>query len=158
MGFSQHSGMVIVCDGTDEAAARIARVLHNDPATGVMRHADAGYEIAIDCAKEQGLNLPMIPATQGKLNERFNTDSRLTDAQAAARRLAQPVTLRWMQAPAAINDSVACVKPSLPKGAPPTGSTPVLACWRRPASRRTIWKTCSVRWCCRTRRALAAAG
>ncbi|OXV36244.1 urocanate hydratase [Enterobacter kobei] len=65
MGFSQHSGMVIVCDGTDEAAARIARVLHNDPATGVMRHADAGYEIAIDCAKEQGLNLPMIPATQG---------------------------------------------------------------------------------------------
>src|SRR5690606_5821051 len=66
MGFSQHSGMVIVCDGTDEAAARIARVLHNDPATGVMRHADAGYEIAIDCAKEQGLNLPMIPATQGQ--------------------------------------------------------------------------------------------
>jgi urocanate hydratase len=60
MGFSQHSGMVIVCDGTDEAAERIARVLHNDPATGVMRHADAGYEIAIDCANEQGLNLPMI--------------------------------------------------------------------------------------------------
>jgi len=60
MGFSQHSGMVIVCDGTDEAAARIARVLHNDPATGVMRHADAGYDIAIDCAQEQGLNLPMI--------------------------------------------------------------------------------------------------
>ena len=66
MGFSQHSGMVIVCDGTDEAAERIARVLHNDPATGVMRHADAGYDIAIDCANEQGLNLPMIPATQGK--------------------------------------------------------------------------------------------
>ncbi|MDR9964033.1 hypothetical protein KIF59_18905 [Enterobacter cloacae subsp. cloacae] len=66
MGFSQHSGMVIVCDGTDEAAARIARVLHNDPATGVMRHADAGYEIAIECATEQGLNLPMILATQGK--------------------------------------------------------------------------------------------
>ena len=60
MGFSQHSGMVIVCDGTDEAAIRIARVLHNDPATGVMRHADAGYDIAIDCAQEQGLNLPMI--------------------------------------------------------------------------------------------------
>ena len=60
MGFSQHSGMVIVCDGTDEAAERIARVLHNDPGTGVMRHADAGYQIAIDCAKEQGLNLPMI--------------------------------------------------------------------------------------------------
>ena len=60
MGFSQHSGMVIVCDGTDEAAERIARVLHNDPATGVMRHADAGYDIAIKCAKEKGLNLPMI--------------------------------------------------------------------------------------------------
>ncbi len=65
MGFSQHSGMVIVCDGTDEAAARIARVLHNDPATGVMRHADAGYDIAIDCAAEQELNLPMVAATQG---------------------------------------------------------------------------------------------
>lgn len=60
MGFSQHSGMVIVCDGSDAAAARIARVLHNDPATGVMRHADAGYDIAIDCARAQGLNLPMI--------------------------------------------------------------------------------------------------
>ncbi len=60
MGFSQHSGVVIVCDGTDEAAARIARVLHNDPATGVMRHADAGYDIAIDCAKQKQLDLPML--------------------------------------------------------------------------------------------------
>lgn len=60
MGFSQHAGMVIVCDGTDEAAERIARVLTNDPGTGVMRHADAGYEAAIECAKEQGLNLPML--------------------------------------------------------------------------------------------------
>jgi len=60
MGFSQHAGVVIVCDGSEEADARIARVLTNDPATGVMRHADAGYEIAIDCAREQGLNLPMI--------------------------------------------------------------------------------------------------
>ena len=60
MGFSQHAGVVIVCDGTDEAAERIARVLHNDPATGVMRHADAGYEAAIDCAREHGLDLPMI--------------------------------------------------------------------------------------------------
>jgi urocanate hydratase len=60
MGFSQHSGMVIVCDGTDEAAERIARVLHNDPATGVMRHADAGYPLAIECAREQGLKLPMV--------------------------------------------------------------------------------------------------
>ena len=60
MGFSQHSGMVIVCDGSDAAAKRIERVLWNDPATGVMRHADAGYDIAIECAKEQGLNLPFL--------------------------------------------------------------------------------------------------
>ena len=60
MGFSQHSGMVICCDGTEDANRRIERVLWNDPATGVMRHADAGYEIAIDCAKEQGLKLPGI--------------------------------------------------------------------------------------------------
>ncbi|MFI4980490.1 MAG: urocanate hydratase, partial [Nevskiales bacterium] len=60
MGFSQHAGMVIVCDGTPEAAKRIGRVLNNDPASGVMRHADAGYDIAIDCAKQHGLNLPMI--------------------------------------------------------------------------------------------------
>ncbi len=60
IGFSQHAGMVIVCDGTPEAAKRIARVLWNDPATGVMRHADAGYETAIECAKEKGLNLPSL--------------------------------------------------------------------------------------------------
>ncbi|MGC3835339.1 urocanate hydratase [Moritella viscosa] len=60
MGFSQHSGMVILCDGTDDAHERISRVLHNDPATGVMRHADAGYDIAKTCAKEQNLDLPML--------------------------------------------------------------------------------------------------
>ncbi len=60
MGFSQHAGMVIVCDGTAEAARRIARVLTNDPASGVMRHADAGYDIAIECAQQNGLKLPMI--------------------------------------------------------------------------------------------------
>lgn len=60
MGYSQHSGMVICADGTDDAARRLERVLWNDPATGVMRHADAGYDIAIDCATEQGLNLPGI--------------------------------------------------------------------------------------------------
>ncbi len=60
MGYSQHSGIVIVCDGTNEAHARIGRVLWNDPATGVMRHADAGYETARTCAAEQGLNLPML--------------------------------------------------------------------------------------------------
>jgi urocanate hydratase len=59
MGYSQHSGVVIVCDGTPEADRRIARVLWNDPGTGVMRHADAGYQIARDCAAEQGLRLPM---------------------------------------------------------------------------------------------------
>jgi urocanate hydratase len=60
MGYSQHAGVVIVCDGTAEAAQRIERVLWNDPATGVMRHADAGYEIALQCAREHGLNLPML--------------------------------------------------------------------------------------------------
>ena len=60
MGYSQHSGVVIVCDGSEEADKRIARVLWNDPGTGVMRHADAGYDIAIECAKEQGLKLPMV--------------------------------------------------------------------------------------------------
>jgi urocanate hydratase len=60
MGYSQHSGVVIVCDGSDAADQRLARVLWNDPGTGVMRHADAGYEIAKACAKEQGLKLPMV--------------------------------------------------------------------------------------------------
>ncbi len=60
MGFSQHSGMVIVCDGTEDAARRLARVLWNDPATGVMRHADAGYEEAVDWAREKGLDLPSL--------------------------------------------------------------------------------------------------
>ncbi|MCA0242616.1 MAG: urocanate hydratase [Proteobacteria bacterium] len=60
MGYSQHSGVVIVCDGTDAAARRIERVLWNDPGTGVMRHADAGYDEAIACAREQGLKLPMV--------------------------------------------------------------------------------------------------
>ena len=62
MGYSQHSGVVIVCDGTDAAARRIERVLWNDPGTGVMRHADAGYEDAVACAQAQGLDLPMIGA------------------------------------------------------------------------------------------------
>jgi urocanate hydratase len=62
IGFSQHAGMVIVCDGTPEAARRLERVLTNDPATGVMRHADAGYEDAIACARQHGLKLPMLEA------------------------------------------------------------------------------------------------
>jgi len=60
MGFSQHAGVVVVCDGSDSADERIRRVLFNDPASGVMRHADAGYPNAIACAREQGLNLPML--------------------------------------------------------------------------------------------------
>ena len=60
MGYSQHAGLVIVCDGTEAADRRIARVLWNDPATGVMRHADAGYETARRCAKSAGLRLPML--------------------------------------------------------------------------------------------------
>jgi len=60
MGFSQHSGMVIVADGSDAAAARLGRVLRNDPGTGVMRHADAGYEAVLQCAHDNDLDLPML--------------------------------------------------------------------------------------------------
>jgi urocanate hydratase len=60
VGWSRHAGRVICADGTPEAAKRLERVLWNDPATGVMRHADAGYETAIECAKEKGLRLPGI--------------------------------------------------------------------------------------------------
>jgi urocanate hydratase len=64
IGYSQHAGLVIVCDGTPAAARRIERVLWNDPASGVMRHADAGYESAIACAREQGLNLPFLASAR----------------------------------------------------------------------------------------------
>jgi urocanate hydratase len=60
MGFSQHAGVVIVCDGTDAAAKRIERVLFNDPATGVMRHADAGYQLAVDTGRRNDLKLPLL--------------------------------------------------------------------------------------------------
>ncbi|MCC7274422.1 MAG: urocanate hydratase [Alphaproteobacteria bacterium] len=62
IGYSQHAGMVVVCDGTEAAARRIERVLWNDPASGVMRHADAGYDIALDCARRNGLDLPFLSA------------------------------------------------------------------------------------------------
>jgi urocanate hydratase len=65
LGYSQHSGQVTVCDGTPEADARLGRVLWNDPATGVMRHADAGYEIALECARRHQLDLPML-GTSGR--------------------------------------------------------------------------------------------
>src|SRR5256885_13464493 len=61
IGYSQHAGVVIVCDGTPAAARRIERVLWNDPASGVMRHADAGYESAIECARARHLHLPFLP-------------------------------------------------------------------------------------------------
>jgi urocanate hydratase len=64
MGYSQHSGMVIVADGTDAAKERLERVLWNDCGTGVMRHADAGYDIAVRTAQEKGLDLPMVPAAR----------------------------------------------------------------------------------------------
>ena len=62
MGYSQHAGMVIVADGTEAAARRLARVLVNDAGSGVMRHADAGYPAAIACAQRNDLNLPMLRA------------------------------------------------------------------------------------------------
>jgi urocanate hydratase len=65
IGYSQHAGQVIVADGTTEAARRIARVLTNDPALGVLRHADAGYEAALRCAREQGLAIP-LPGGQAR--------------------------------------------------------------------------------------------
>jgi len=64
MGYSQHAGVVIVADGTEAADRRLARVLFNDPASGVMRHADAGYEVAIRCAEEQGVKMPMLKPAQ----------------------------------------------------------------------------------------------
>ena len=60
MGFSQHAGLVLLVDGSEDAARRIERVLWNDPGSGVMRHADAGYEDDIQCAKEHRLNLPIL--------------------------------------------------------------------------------------------------
>ena len=66
IGYSQHAGMVVVADGTAEAARRLELVLTNDPASGVMRHADAGYPEAIACARQEGLNLPMLTAADGE--------------------------------------------------------------------------------------------
>ena len=62
IGYSQHAGIALVADGTQAAERRIARTLWNDPASGVMRHADAGYEVAIECARRHGLDLPMLEA------------------------------------------------------------------------------------------------
>ena len=69
MGYSQHSGVVIVADGTEQAAKRLERVLWNDPATGVVRHADAGYEEAVACAQDKGLNVPMLGIANSSLKD-----------------------------------------------------------------------------------------
>jgi urocanate hydratase len=69
MGYSQHSGVVIVADGTEQAAKRLERVLWNDPATGVVRHADAGYEDAVACAQDKGLNVPMLGIANSSLKD-----------------------------------------------------------------------------------------
>jgi urocanate hydratase len=61
IGYSLHAGQVIVADGSADAAERLSRVLLNDPGTGVMRHADAGYREAIECAKDLGVQIPMLP-------------------------------------------------------------------------------------------------
>ena len=69
MGYSQHSGVVIVADGTEQAAKRLKRVLWNDPATGVVRHADAGYDEAVACAQDKGLNVPMLGIANSSLKD-----------------------------------------------------------------------------------------
>ena len=92
MGYSQHAGMVIVADGSDDAARRLERVLWNDPGTGVMRHADAGYDDAIDCAREQGLDLPMVGELTVEARRR-SSRSAMIDASTrrqTRRRLAEP--------------------------------------------------------------------
>jgi urocanate hydratase len=66
MGYSQHAGMVVVADGTEAAARRLQRVLWNDPASGVMRHADAGYDLALECAWESGLDLPSVSTSRAR--------------------------------------------------------------------------------------------
>jgi urocanate hydratase len=69
IGYSIHAGMVIVADGTPEAARRLERVLTTDPGTGVMRHVDAGYERAIEVARERGVRIPMLEAAERKAGE-----------------------------------------------------------------------------------------
>ena len=96
MGYSQHAGVVIVCDGSEAAARRIARVLWNDPATGVMRHADAGYESAIECAREQGLKLPMLEPDTGSevMAARILRDGDLRLARRCGGACAEPTRYR----------------------------------------------------------------
>ena len=88
MGYSQHAGLVVVCDGSEAADRRIARVLWNDPATGVMRHADAGYADAIACAREHDLNLPMLAVEEAIMN--LIVDNQLVGVGRASTGLAEP--------------------------------------------------------------------
>ena len=126
MGYSQHAGVVIVCDGSEAAARRIARVLWNDPGTGVMRHADAGYESAIDCAREQGLNLPMIERALDVTN---HLELRAGELD-AGRRCGGSTSSRWRSA--LVRRMIARASPprprwstrSSPRAMPPTASIP----------------------------------
>jgi urocanate hydratase len=160
MGFSQHAGVVIVCDGSEAAARRIARVLWNDPATGVMRHADAGYEIAIECARAAGTEPAddrarlspcrrpwrSGPARLSLANLRRIYEQPLRCVSTAGRRSrASPRRLRWST-------------PSSPPATPPTASTPASDCWPKRASRPSNWRCCSAicALACRGRRSGAA--
>ena len=150
MGYSQHAGMVIVADGTDDAARRLERVLWNDPGTGVMRHADAGYDIAIDCAREQGLDLPMISDRRRRLKLECRSESigprpsRGTEPMLdlrqlwAARRRAGSTTPRCSASPPPPRRSSA----SSPAARPSTASTPASACSPTPASPTTASPSC----------------
>ena len=126
MGYSQHAGMVIVADGTDDAARRLERVLWNDPATGVMRHADAGYEIAMDCAREQGLDLPMVDEVKLNPEERFARPA----AELLGRRGSPARRCRCSASPPPPRRSSG----SSPAARPCTASTPASACSPTPAS------------------------
>ena len=112
MGYSQHAGVVIVCDGTPAAARRIERVLWNDPATGVMRHADAGYEIALQCAREHYLAAADAHRRRRRHDQaphrRLGPARRGLDAcRRCARRLSAPVDMRLTRADSAARATLA---------------------------------------------------
>ena len=151
MGYSQHAGMVIVADGTPEAAARLERVLWNDPATGVMRHADAGYEIAKDWARRAGPE----PAVAGGLRW-----PRRCSIGAPAADPGRPARACW-PAPCAVELTEDAWRRRRGRRADhrrhrrratrsSTASTPASACWPTPASRATTWRRCSATWCSAT--------
>ena len=157
MGYSQHAGVVIVCDGTEAAGRRMKRVLWNDPGTGVMRHADAGYPIAIDCAREQGLDLPMI-AGPNKVGRTLVTEA--VELRAGHLTLAAPAA-DFPRSRGAV------ARPGRPRphrrrggsgrqdrrrpAMPLTASTPASVCWHKPAFRTISSRCCRETSCCRMR-------